>query len=158
MQQIPKYYWDSGLFIAWFKDEKRKPGEMEGLAEVVSMIDKKEAILVTSVITRTEVLESSLSKENKGEFDKLFKRTNCKQVDVDAPISELAHDIREFCKNSTGKNLKTPDSTHLATAIIYECHELHTFDEDDMISLNGNVAGHNLIICKPKGKQGVLFT
>jgi len=157
MQQIPKYYWDSGLFIAWFKDEKRKPGEMQGLAEVVSMIDKKEAILVTSVITRTEVLESTLSDENKGMFDKLFKRTNCKQVDVTAPISELAHDIREFCKNSTGKNLGTPDSQHLATAIVYKCDELHTFDEDDMTPLNGNVAGHNLVICMPKGKQMVMF-
>ena len=158
MQQIPKYYWDSGLFIAWFKDEEREPGEMQGLAEVVSMIDKKEATLVTSVITRIEVLESSLSNDNKGQLDNLFKRTNCIQVDVDAPISELAHDIREYYKNLTGKNLKTPDCTHLATAIVWECDELHTFDEDDMISLNGNVAGHNLIICKPKGKQGVLFT
>jgi len=58
MPQIPRFYWDSGLFIAWFQDETRKPGEMEGLAEVVSMIDKKEAILVTSVITKTKVLVS----------------------------------------------------------------------------------------------------
>ena len=157
MPQTPKYYWDSGLFIAWLKDETRKPGEMEGLAEVVSMIDKKEAILITSVITRTEVLESSLTSENKGKFDLLFKRTNCIQVDVNAPISEMAHDIREFYKTKTGKNLKTPDSTHLATAIIYQCDELQTFDEDDMIPLSGNVADHNLVICKPKGKQMVIM-
>ena len=63
MAQIqPKYYWDACLFIAWLKDEKRKPGEMEGLAEVVSMIDRKDVVLITSVVSKTEVLESTLIK------------------------------------------------------------------------------------------------
>ena len=154
---IPKYYWDSVLFIAWLKNEKRKPGEMEGLAEVVSMIDKKEAVLITSVVTRTEVLESSLSTENRGMFDNLFKRTNCKMVDLNAPIGELAHDIREYYKLQ-GKNIKTPDCQHLATAIAYECDELHTFDEDDLLRLDGNIAGHKLKVCKPKGKQMEMFS
>lgn len=155
-QNQPKYYWDAGLFIAWLKDEKRKPGEMQGLAEVVSMIDRKDAVLITSVVSRTEVLESTLTQENKGKFDKVFQRTNCKMVDLNAPISELAHDIREYYKAS-GKVLGTPDCQHLATAIAYECDEFHTFDEDDLIPLSGNVAGHNLIICKPKGIQMVMF-
>ncbi|MCH8262825.1 MAG: hypothetical protein IIA77_07230 [Proteobacteria bacterium] len=85
-QNQPKYYWDAGLFIAWLKDEKRKPGEMQGLAEVVSMIDRKDAVLITSVVSRTEVLESTLTQENKGKFDKVFQRTNCKMVDLNAPI------------------------------------------------------------------------
>ena len=129
---------------------------MQGLAEVVSMIDKKEAILITSVVSRTEVLESTLTTKNRGAFDELFKRTNCKLVDLNAPISELAHNIREYYRQQ-GKKLKTPDCQHLGTAIIYKCDELHTFDEGDMLPLNGNIAGHNLVICKPKGKQMVMF-
>lgn len=155
-QNRPKYYWDSGLFIAWLKNETRKPGEMEGLAEVVSMIDRGDAVLITSVVTRTEVLESTLTPENRGKFDDLFKRTNCLMVDINAPISELAHDIREYYK-AQGDSVKTPDSQHLATAITYDCDALHTFDEDDLISKSGNVAGHPLIICKPKGQQMVMF-
>jgi len=154
-QNQPKYYWDAGLFIAWLKDEKRKSGDMEGLAEVVSMIERKDAVLITSVISRTEVLESTLTQENKGEFDKIFQRTNCKMVDLNAPISELAHDIREYYKASS-KVLGTPDCQHLATAIAFGCDELHTFDEKDMIPLSGNVAERNLIICKPKGEQMVM--
>ena len=127
---------------------------MQGVAEVVSMIDKKEAVLVTSVITRTETLESTLSEENKGLFGALFKRTNCLLVDVTAPISDIAHEIREYYRER-GKNIKTPDSTHLATAIAYQCDELHTFDGDDMLKLSGDVAGRNVTICKPKGRQGV---
>jgi predicted nucleic acid-binding protein len=130
---------------------------MDGLAEVVSMIDRKEAVLVTSVISRTEVLEASLSPQNQGTFDNVFKRTNCKLVDVTSPISGLAHDIRSFYR-ANGRNLKTPDCTHLATAIAYECVEMHTFDEDDLIPLSGNIAGRSLIICKPRGRQRVLFT
>lgn len=157
-QTLPKYYWDAGLFIAWLKDEKRKSGEMEGLAEVVSMVDRMEAVMITSVVTRTEVLESTLTDENRGTFDKIFKRTNCKLVDLNAPISDLAHDIREHYRAATNKNIKTPDCQHLATAIAYNCDELHSFDEDDLLPLSGNVAGHKLIVCKPKGKQMVMFS
>lgn len=155
-QGKPIYYWDANVFLAWLKDERRKSGEMEGLAEVIAMIDRQEAILMTSVMTRTEVLESSLPARAQNLFDKIFDRQNIVSVDVTAPISNLAHQIRDHYRQS-GRGLKTPDSIHLATAINCKADELHTFDEDDLIPLSGNIAGYRLIICKPKGLQGVLF-
>lgn len=152
----PIYYWDANVFLAWLKDERRKPGEMEGLTEVVSMVDRQEAILMTSVLTRTEVLESTLPNNAQNLFSKIFYKPNIVSVDLTAPISDLAHSIRDHYRRNS-KSLKVPDSVHLATAIHHKVDELHTFDEDDLIPLSGNIAGNKLIICKPKGMQGVLF-
>jgi hypothetical protein len=56
-----------------------------------------------------------------------------------------------------GMKMKLAHAQHLATAIAVHVDEFHTFDEDDLITKSGNVAGHNLVICKPKGTQGILF-
>jgi predicted nucleic acid-binding protein len=152
----PIYYWDANIFLAWLKNEVRKPGEMEGLAEIVAIIDRQEATMMTSVLTRTEVLESSLPSHAQNLFNKIFDRPNVVSVDLTAPISDLAHSIRDYYRQN-GRSLKTPDSIHLATAINHKVDEFHTFDEDDLISLSGNVAGRGLIICKPKGIQTLLF-
>ena len=37
----PHYYWDSNIFIAWLQDEKRKPGEMEGVFELATKFDRR---------------------------------------------------------------------------------------------------------------------
>lgn len=152
----PIYYWDANVFLAWLKDERRKPGEMEGLAEIAAMIDRQEAILMTSVLTRTEVLESTLPNNAQNLFNRIFDKPSIVSVDLTAPISVLAHSIRDHYHRN-GKRLKSPDCVHLATAIHHKVDELHTFDEDDLIPLSGNIAGNKLIICKPKGIQGELF-
>ena len=56
----PEYYWDANIFIAWLKNEKRKAGEMEGLAEIVWMVERNQAVMVTSVVSKSEVLQSTL--------------------------------------------------------------------------------------------------
>ena len=152
------YYWDSCLFLAWMKDEKRKPGEMEGLAEVVAMVDARECFIVTSVNTRGEVLDSSLSSDAQERFKRLFYHPTFTFADVSLPISELASKIRDYYKNQKPSiSVKLPDATHLATAIIYRVDEFHTFDEADLIRFNGNVAGYPLKICKPSARQKKLF-
>ena len=83
----PIYYWDANIFLAWLKNERRKPGEMDGLAEVVAVISRQEAIVMTSVMTRAEVLESSLPPHAQNQFGKIFDRPNVVSVDVTAPIS-----------------------------------------------------------------------
>ena len=47
----PLYYWDSCLFIAWLKDEQRKTGEMDGVRDVIERAKRREAKLMTSVLT-----------------------------------------------------------------------------------------------------------
>src|SRR5277367_6240872 len=58
-----------------------------------------------------------------------FKRRNVVQISVDTRISQRASAIRNYY-NQRGTKLTTPDSIHLATAIIYEADEFHTLDGD----------------------------
>ena len=151
----PKIYWDACIFIAWLKDEKRDAGEMEDLAGVVAQISNKEALMFTSVMTQTEVLSGTLTEASQKMFDSIFLRENIYMVDVTQKISQLAHDIRNHYRDK-GIKLKTPDATHLATAIIHGADEFHTFDKL-LLNLNPVVAGYPLKICKPQSKQASMF-
>ena len=147
----PIIYWDSCLFIAWLKDEKRKPGEMEGLLSVAKEIHEGKKILITSVQTQTEILESKIGADYE-RFKGLLKRSNVMPVHVDGRIADLASKIRDH-HLQMGVKIETPDATHLATAILYQATVLQTFDEDDLIPLSGNVMGHDLLIEKPSSGQ-----
>lgn len=129
---------------------------MEGLAEVVWMVDRNQANILTSVITKGEVLQSSLSVSARTSFINIFNRPNIVAVDLTNQIAELSGFIRDYYVSRSQK-MSLGDAQHLATAIAYKVDEFHTFDEDDLIPKSGNIAGHKLIICKPKGVQGILF-
>jgi predicted nucleic acid-binding protein len=83
-------------------------------------------------------------------FNGLLKRVT--RVGVDPEVAQLAHDFRNHYATSD-KKLQTPDAIHLATAILHRADEFHTFDEDDLISLSGNIAGHRFVICKPQARR-----
>lgn len=161
-----KVYWDSCVYLAWLKDEKRAPGEMDGVNAVAAKITSNEYILVASVIVKTEVLESSLSADAVDKFTRFLKRDNVSLQNVDDRIATLASSLRNYYrvqKQTDNKPcLATPDSLHLATALHYEIAEFHTFDEKDrteargLLPLSGNVAGHRLTICKPSVPQSIL--
>jgi len=156
----PILYWDTSVLLAWIKDETRPNREMDGVNDIAEAIHKNHYILLTSVITDTEILESTLTEEAKAKFHGLFKRRNCQMVNTDHRITRLSSDIRDYYHQQKAidglPDLSTPDAIHLGTAIHYKAKELHTFDERNdpkkrraLIPLSGNVAGHNLMICKP---------
>jgi predicted nucleic acid-binding protein len=142
----PLYYWDSCLFIAWLKDEERPIGDMDGVREVVELVKARDARIITSLLTSVEVLSAKMPVGIDSLFGQFLKRIN--RVGMEVKIADLAHNLRNYYAISGGKIMKTPDAIHLATAILYRVDEFHTFD-DELISLSGNVAGHNLKICKP---------
>jgi predicted nucleic acid-binding protein len=151
------YYWDTCLFVSWLADEQRPSGEMDGVREVISRVKKRDASLVTSALTLAEVLPSKYPTGVYNLFDDLLKRTTIRVVSVDRKIAKMAGDLRAHYEKE-GKNLTTPDAIHLATAIINGVTEFHTFDNGKkkglgLLSLNGNVGGHKLVICKPTFKQ-----
>lgn len=159
-------YWDSCIFIAWLKDEKRPNGEMSGVYECVQQVEAKRIRLITSVITRTEVFETKLSPEASERYARLLNRRNVLLLDQDLRVSNLARDIREYYQHKKAKDglpgVSTPDAVHLATAIHYEAEAFYTFDDGkrggrSLLSLNGNVAGHSLLICKPRFTQYLLL-
>lgn len=155
--------WDSCIFLAWLQDEKREIGVMEGIEEVVRKIHSNEVILLTSQMTKIEVLEGRLTSDAQKKFEGVFNRRNCQMVDITSRVSEKSHFIRNYY-DQKGIKLSSPDCIHLATAIIHNADEFHTLDgsgrkrNGDLIPLNGNVAGHKLKICVPYAGQGSLLT
>jgi predicted nucleic acid-binding protein len=153
-------YWDSCIFLAWLKDESnRKPGEMAGVRDFVARLKRREVRIMTSVITFTEVYRAKLPAGMDTLFEDLLKRPNVGKIGVDIKVARLTRELRDYYADRKpefkDKTLSVPDSLHVATAILYRADELHTFDENNskrslaLIPLSGNVAGHNLKICKP---------
>lgn len=161
----PKFYWDTVLLIAWIKNEQRDdPAEMDGLAQVVEMVESNRAILMTSVLWRAEVLDGSLDKDQRKKLNQVFEARHIQELSIDARVMDLTSEIRNYHRHSqlkgVIKNIRTPDAIHLASAIHYEADEFHTFDgkkadgaAGGLLTLDGNVAGHKLKICIPKAKQ-----
>ena len=154
-----KIYWDSSAFIAWIKNEKHNPGELEGLEATAKAVAENKVALFTSELTRTEVLEGRMNEVERERFRKLFFRKNVVSVDITGRVMDLSRTIREW-----NNAISTQDSIHLATAILYGADEFHTTDgggarkrKGDLIPLSGNVAGHNLKICTPTSDQPGLF-
>lgn len=161
----PKFYWDTAPLIAWIANEKRAdPAEMDGLAEVVEMVQRGAAVLMTSVLWRAEILELKLSKVQRTRLEESFDGRNFIELSADGRVMDLAGEIRAIQKASKKKdvlkNIRTPDAIHLATAIHYDATEFHTFDgarsgtnHAGLLSLNGNVGGHRLKVCVPHATQ-----
>jgi len=158
-------YWDACVFIAHLQNEKRAAEEMAGIEEMVALVDKGKAILLTSVLTRIEVLECKMTDAQKGMFENLLKKRVIQSIAVDSRIAQKAHDIRNHYALQD-KVMWTPDAIHLATAILYKADVFYTFDgagkskakkSMGLISISGDVAGHNLKVAVPMG-QPSLFT
>jgi predicted nucleic acid-binding protein len=156
----PIYYWDACLFLAWIKDEERKAGEMDGVREIIERHKKRDCRILTSVITSVEVLSAKIPAGVEHLFTGLMRRVTKQGVDI--KVAQMAHDLRNHYAKLGGKMLSTPDSLHLATAILYRADEFHTFDSAGrdktlgLIPLSSNVAGHKLTICKPEAKNFTL--
>jgi predicted nucleic acid-binding protein len=159
-------YWDTCIFLAWMNNEKRPAGEMEGLGKIADLVERAELVLVTSTLTRAEILQSKTSTAAMKRYDGLFRRSNVVAQNVDIPIAKLTSELMDHYLN-TDFELLTPDAIHLATAIYYNAHEFHTFDGSDatrkprrskykrcgLLLLDGNIAGRPMKICKPSEEQ-----
>ncbi len=155
----PIYYWDTCIFIAWLKGEVRPNNEMEGVRYIAEEVHKDNAFLITSNMTQSEILQCTLDENARKLYTSFFKRRNVREVATDNRVWSLTHNIRDYYQQQKNidnlPTLATPDAVHLASAIINNVNEFHTFDTKNtskrraLIPLNGNVAGHKLIICKP---------
>ncbi len=143
--------WDSCVYISWLTNEKtRAPIEMAAIYECAKKIERGQIILLASIVIHTEVKLKTEDAKNK--FQRLLKRSNVDVKDVDIRVSSLAGMISDYYidlnKSGKGEKLKSFDSIHLATAIHYRADAFYTFD-DRLLKLNGNIAGHNLILTRP---------
>ncbi len=134
---------------------------MAGIEASIVEIESSRWSLITSAIAFAEVLESKSGAENVKKFRELFKRPNIASINTDMRIGELAGELKDYYfKRGEKRKLTTPDALHLATAILYDAEEFHTFDDGKnnrkslgLLGLNGNVGGHRLIVVPPGTKQ-----
>lgn len=161
-----RFYWDTAPIIAWIKDEKREdPSEMDELAEVIDLVERNKAVLMTSVLWRAEVLAGALNDDQKRNLTRVFQNRYIQELSIDARVMDLAGEIRTFHKRNPQhkgvlQNIRVPDAIHLASAIHYDATAFHTFDgkkaggqKSSLLTLDGNVGGHRLKICVPKADQ-----
>lgn len=145
-----KIYLDSTVIIAWLKNENRPDNEMEGVEYCMNRIMNREIKAITSVISRTEILDGKFPPGIVANLqNSLLKRRSFEWIGVDIRISDIAYKIRDHLL-SIGKKLKLPDATHLATAIYENVDALYTFDKDDLLPLDGeDIIGYRVNISKP---------
>ncbi len=149
MGSRPKFYIDSCVFIAWFKNEPRPFQEMAGIRALFDQIKKKQATLVGSTILLAELLFDKMP-QAKSEFVSLQGLGNVHFFPVDLAIAHLAGEVRSYYY---GK-ISVADSLHLATAIFGGCAHFYTFDEGKkgghgLLKLGNQVAGYPLLVTKP---------
>ena len=86
----PRFYWDTAPLIAWIIDEKRDDSaEMSGLAEVLDMVDRGNAILMTSVLWRAEVFDISLTPAQRKRLVAAFDGRSIIELGIDGRVMDL---------------------------------------------------------------------
>jgi hypothetical protein len=154
------FYWDSSVWLAWLRDEKRPGTEMEGVADCLERVRANEVLLMTGDIMRLEAVKDRISSAKLPIFEAFCRRRNVRIVNclTDPRIGSLLADIKSFYRKLNSRDGRGEvtdfDATHLATAIHYKATAFHTFDNGGkgsrgLLGLNGDVAGYPLVICKP---------
>ena len=164
MAELRKVYWDSNAWLGLINREAHKVRALE----VVYMAAKKgdgRVEIWTSVIAFAEVFkvkENPAAPRTIGEQNKLIEDVMMQPfvqlVEVNALIGSLARGLLQ----RHAKLRKPYDAIHLASAVHYNLHALHTYDGKNLLALNGQVKrrdGRNLDICKPEeDADGPLFS
>jgi predicted nucleic acid-binding protein len=147
-------YWDSCVWIGHIQQE---PDKFPLTQFVMEEARAGRIKIVTSAFALAEVIKRQCDGQSKGlpqdeddAFAELLKAEYITVVNADWDAGLKARDLfRQF----RDKGLKKPqDALHLATAVIENVDEMHTFDGDDLLKLNGLVTrsdGQSLKICLP---------
>ncbi len=169
MSEPTKAYVDSCVLIGILKNEVRtNPVQAAGLRALVESVDRHETILFISESLRlNEILPSSTGTSGMEKLTRLLKSRKLTELPHDPPVWQLSAKIRDhYLSVADGfGGLSLPDATHLAAAIRWGIPNFYTWDHGkkdpgkrSLLSLSGNVAGHNLRILEaPPPAQGNLF-
>jgi predicted nucleic acid-binding protein len=149
-----RFGWDATVFIALLTNEVRSADDLAGLAEVVELADQRRARIVTSALIHSEAIGRPRNPHVVQALERLFKRPNFIQMDINPEISRMGGRIREQVLED-GLSLTTEDASYIATALAYKVDAFHTFDHHQL-RLAGHRSVGSLVICKPRGSQTLL--
>jgi predicted nucleic acid-binding protein len=162
MAKPRRYAWDSCSWIALIIQEQArlKDGTTEDRARlcnhIVDLATKKNVEIATSGLSLAEVCKHDEVKAQDGDtLSDFFRNDYILVVPVDRYVGTLA---RQYMQVGYA-GLKPPDAVHLATAVVAQVAEFHTFD-DKLLKLNQKIAMPNggvLTIRKPPAPPSDLF-
>lgn len=143
--------WDTSVLINWLQGSGTE-NRMLSIKSVMAEIEAKKYKLAVSILVYVEVLECKMKMEYemleqaiKG-FEDFMKNRNLVEVfAVDIRIAKRAQALRNRMLNEKKKKIGTPDAIHIATAIVSNAKQLHTFDKE-ILKLNGKDEVEGLII------------
>lgn len=152
MSRIDSYAWDSSIFLAWIKGEKRSDEEDAALEAAADDVDAGRTRLICSVLVFCEVLEARLQDDQQRlRFRQIFQRDNIHLVETTPAIAREAGALRLEC-SSAGLKLTAEDAVHVATAMVMKASELHTYDPHQL-RMNRMPCLHGLQVVAPRGSQ-----
>ena len=162
MSEPVNVYWDACAWLGLLNEEPEKHADLDFVWEKAK---RGQVRIWTSAFCIAEVHRvkcenewAAVSQENDDKINNLFDQDWVEVVYLDSEIAKLAKRLLR-----SHERLKKPsDAVHLATALYWDVHQLHTYDGSDLLHLNGKVqtsSGEHLLICKPVLFEGEnLFT
>lgn len=152
MANKPKYYWDA---CAWIGLIRQEPDKIDSLRHLMELAQTGKIEIWTSTFTLAEVFKRKCAEYQVGieqvddqAFEDYIAQDCVQRVQVDVDVGTFARRLlRKF------PSIRKPqDAIHAATAALNNVDELHTFDGNDLLPLNGQIPmsnGEKLRICKP---------
>jgi predicted nucleic acid-binding protein len=148
----PKYYWDACAWIALIQQE---PTRFDSLSYVIEEAKNGNVEIWTSNFTLAEVYKRPCDGDKKGitaaedvPFEDFILQDFVKRVQVDLDVGTLARRLLRAYPVIG----KPQDGIHLATALLNNVDQLHTYDREDLLGLSGTIDrkdGVKLKICHP---------
>lgn len=152
LAEKPRYYWDACAWIALIQQE---PDRFDSLSYVIEEARNKNVELWTSNFTLAEVYkrpcdgdQKSLLPEQDRTFEDYILQDFVNRVQVDYDVGVLARRLLRKYPSIQ----KPQDAIHLATALLNNLDELHTFDRANLIALSDIIDrkdSKKLRICNP---------
>ena len=144
-------YWDSDVFLGYFKQEPDKQAACEGVLEAAY---NEHILIVTSALTLAEVIyvkkHPKLPKDKRAEIELFFKSSFISVQNVTRKIAERARDV------VWDDNVRPKDAIHIATALACNVSVFNTFDED-LIKRSMKLGNPALKIEKPHEQTQTKF-
>jgi predicted nucleic acid-binding protein len=148
-----RVYWDACI---WFALIKQEPGRYDQCAYVLELAKAGELEIWTSSLTLAEVFRKKcgdgvaggLAEAQDQDFEAFLSQDFVVEVQVDHQVGIAARRLLR-----AHVPLKKPqDAIHLASAVLNNLDEFHTFDQVNLLCLNGLISTKNggaLSICEP---------
>lgn len=153
MGSVPKYYWDACAWIDLIT--QTDSDRFDSCLYVTEEAEAKRVEIWTSAFTLAEVYKKKCSGEASGiprdkdkDFENYIEQEFVTKVQVDVDVGLLARRLlRQY------PTIKKPqDAIHVATCLLNNLDELHTFDGNDLLALDGKIPREDhqfLRICTP---------